>query len=184
MKLRMTKASNGSPNGHETKHYAAGTEHDLSSTPRERELAEVFLREGWAVEVGTSQVITTQVITTQVGTMVVRLPLIEEYVSAGYKAENYDAFLKRETEEAQRKGFVVEVRKLNIKELAEVKAEAEARAKLEAEAAAQREIEEKAAADAKALAEAEAQKAADAPAPTEMPTEAPPEESKKSGKRK
>lgn len=179
MKLRMTKASNGSPNGHETKHYAAGTEHDLSSTPRERELAEVFLREGWAVEVGTSQVITTQV-----GTMVVRLPLIEEYVAAGYKAENYDAFLKRETEEAQRKGFVVEVRKLNIKELAEVKAEAEARAKLEAEAAAQREIEEKAAADAKALAEAEAQKAADAPAPTEMPTEAPPEESKKSGKRK
>lgn len=175
MKLLMKKTSNGSPNGHETKRYVEGTEHDLSATPRERELAHVFIREGWAVEVGKSQA------------NVARLPLIEEYVAAGYKAENYEAFIKRETAEAHGKGFVVEVRKLTAAEVAEEKAAAELRAKAEAEGAAMREAEEKAAADAKREFDEKAAleaKAAEAQPATEAPAETPAEESKKSGKRK
>jgi hypothetical protein len=48
MRIRMLKTVQGSPNGHTTLSYREGTEHDLTATPRERELAAVFTREGWA----------------------------------------------------------------------------------------------------------------------------------------
>lgn len=51
MSIRMKKTVRGSPDGADVRVYAEGEEHDLSRTPRERELAEVFLREGWAVDV-------------------------------------------------------------------------------------------------------------------------------------
>jgi hypothetical protein len=49
MRIRMTQTVRGSPDGSASLTYQVDTEHDLSHTPRERELADVFLREGWAV---------------------------------------------------------------------------------------------------------------------------------------
>jgi hypothetical protein len=48
MRVRMLKAVQGSPDGVTVRRYEAGSEHDLSSSSGERDLAAVFVREGWA----------------------------------------------------------------------------------------------------------------------------------------
>jgi hypothetical protein len=42
------KTVHGSPDGATVRRFVEGEEHDLTSTPRERDLAAVFVREGWA----------------------------------------------------------------------------------------------------------------------------------------
>jgi hypothetical protein len=54
MKVRMKKTVDGAPDGTLVKTFVEGSEHDLTHTARSRDLAQVFVREGWAVEVGTA----------------------------------------------------------------------------------------------------------------------------------
>lgn len=51
MRIRMLKTVSGSPDGGRTLLYRDGEEYALGETEREKELAAVFLREGWAEEV-------------------------------------------------------------------------------------------------------------------------------------
>jgi hypothetical protein len=48
MKIRMLKTMRGSPNGVDIFVYREGEEYDLSRDARALDLANVFLREGWA----------------------------------------------------------------------------------------------------------------------------------------
>ena len=51
MRIRMKATVFGSRDGAATEQFKAGTEHELLHTARERELAKVFVREGWADQV-------------------------------------------------------------------------------------------------------------------------------------
>lgn len=51
MKIRMLRHQYGSPDGSSLLIYEEGRQYDLTGTERERDLAAVFVREGWAVEV-------------------------------------------------------------------------------------------------------------------------------------
>lgn len=51
MKIQMLSTQNGSIDGIHLSVYKTGSVHDLSASKGERELATVFVREGWAVEV-------------------------------------------------------------------------------------------------------------------------------------
>lgn len=112
-----------------------------------------------------------------------RLPMLEEYVAAGYKAENYEAMIADETRRAKAEGLEVEIR---LPTLAESGLEREdfekrlvlierARQQLEAdkaaEAKAQAELAARAAAERLAHEEAEKLKAQALPAePEPAPT--------------
>jgi hypothetical protein len=48
VKILMLSTQHGSPDGARVHVYREGEEYDLSSTPGERDLAAVFVREGWA----------------------------------------------------------------------------------------------------------------------------------------
>lgn len=56
MKIRMLSTRLGSPDGFSIVRYEAGEEHDLYRTERERDLAAVFVREGWAVDAAAVEV--------------------------------------------------------------------------------------------------------------------------------
>jgi hypothetical protein len=84
MRVKMLKTVPGSPDGIVTRTFAEGSEHDLGGTAREKDLAEVFVREGWAHEVGREPAPEKSVL---------RLPPLEEYVAAGYAAADYDKFI-------------------------------------------------------------------------------------------
>lgn len=51
MKIRMLETKDGSPDGLKVNTYEKGTEHDLSGSAGEQDLASVFVREKWAEEV-------------------------------------------------------------------------------------------------------------------------------------
>ncbi len=51
MKIKMLSTQKGSIDGITLATYVADSVHDLSASKGERELATVFVREGWAVEV-------------------------------------------------------------------------------------------------------------------------------------
>lgn len=51
MKIKMLSTQKGSIDGIHLAVYETGSVHDLRSSKGERELATVFVREGWAVEV-------------------------------------------------------------------------------------------------------------------------------------
>lgn len=51
MRIRMKETRRGADDGHTVREYLAGREYDLSGTPRAEDLAQVFVREGWADEV-------------------------------------------------------------------------------------------------------------------------------------
>ncbi len=51
MKIKMRETKRGADDGFTVREYAAGVEYDLSRTPRARDLAAVFVGEGWAEEV-------------------------------------------------------------------------------------------------------------------------------------
>lgn len=53
------------------------------------------------------------------GALVHRMPPLEEYVAAGYKAENYAAFIEEATARAKKEGHAIEVRAPTAAELAE-----------------------------------------------------------------
>lgn len=48
MRIKMKTTVAGSRDGAVSEQFRAGTVHDLGGTPRELDLAEVFVREGWA----------------------------------------------------------------------------------------------------------------------------------------
>ncbi len=50
MKIRMLSTRRGADDGITVRTYEAGAEYELPETPRGQDLAEVFLREGWAVD--------------------------------------------------------------------------------------------------------------------------------------
>lgn len=50
MKIKMLSTQKGSINGIQVATYEAESVHDLSASKGERELAAVFVREGWAIE--------------------------------------------------------------------------------------------------------------------------------------
>jgi hypothetical protein len=50
MKIKMLSTQKGSIDGIHLDTYEAGSVHDLSASNGERELATVFVREGWAVD--------------------------------------------------------------------------------------------------------------------------------------
>jgi hypothetical protein len=50
MKIKMLSTQKGSIDGIHLATYEAGSVHNLSASKGERELATVFVREGWAVE--------------------------------------------------------------------------------------------------------------------------------------
>jgi hypothetical protein len=54
MHIRMKSTQFGTVDRRHPREFAKDTEHDLTHTDGERELAQVFVREGWAVEVGTA----------------------------------------------------------------------------------------------------------------------------------
>lgn len=99
MRIRMLKTVQGSPDGVRVLEYRDGTEHDLSATPRERELAAAFLAEQWAEPV--------QALPEPASTL--RLPPIEEYVAAGYDPADYERFLASGREEAAANGLTAKV---------------------------------------------------------------------------
>jgi hypothetical protein len=48
MKIQMLSTQRGSPDGVSIETYLAGENYDLTRTERTRDLARVFVREGWA----------------------------------------------------------------------------------------------------------------------------------------
>lgn len=54
MRIRMLKTKDGAPEGTVVHTFKEGSEHDLRHSPRAQDLAMVFVREGWAVEVGSA----------------------------------------------------------------------------------------------------------------------------------
>jgi hypothetical protein len=51
MKIRMSRTQAGSTDGTTVRDYRAGEVYDLTATPGARDLARVFVGEGWAEEV-------------------------------------------------------------------------------------------------------------------------------------
>jgi hypothetical protein len=110
----MLSTRRGADDGVTLRTYHEGTEHDLSATPRALDLAQVFIREGWAKEVKPPA---------PVPVPVERLPLLAEYVAAGYQAATYEAFIAEHTAAAKAAGRRVEVRELTAAEKAEDEAQ-------------------------------------------------------------
>jgi hypothetical protein len=102
MRLRMLKTASGADDGITLRAYEAGAEYNLPETPRGKDLAQVFLREGWAEQAEPPKVM--------------RLPLLDEYVRAGYPAENYEQFLRSHRERAELDGLRVEIRAMTAAE--------------------------------------------------------------------
>lgn len=142
MRIRMTTSMPCSRDGASTEQFHKGNFYDLRTTERERELAKVLVKNGWAEEDDRE---------------VERMPLIEEYVRAGYSKESYAQFVKDKQEEADANGFIIEWRAPNAEELAKMKRDDQA--KLEADRIA-READEKAKLEAETAAKIEADKAA------------------------
>jgi hypothetical protein len=171
MRVLMKKTVDGSRNGSALEKFQEGKDYDLAGSARSLELAQVFIREGWAEELKGEA---PKAPATKVESgPVYRLPLLPEYVAAGYKPENYEAMIKLETEAAVQKGFVVEVREKNA-------------AELDAEALARKEFEEREKQIEADRAAREAAAAAPSAAPTPPRPPAPPpvtEDSKKKHRR-
>lgn len=146
MRLLMKKSVDGSPDGMRTERFIEGRVYDLGSSTRARELGEVFIREQWAelasADAGADA---APADTRDTAKPVYRLPLLEEYVTHGYKADGYDEFLKQETAAAEKAGFRVEVRAKNAEELEKEEVERAAFAAREAEIEKQRQEREAAA---------------------------------------
>lgn len=120
MRIRMLKNSKGADDGFTVRDYLEGTDHNLGHSVRAIELAHVFVKEGWAEQIPASAA----------APKVRRLPLLEEFVAAGYAAASYDLMLQEETAAAEVAGQTVEVRAKSAVEL-----EFEAQEKAQAAAA-------------------------------------------------
>jgi hypothetical protein len=117
MRVLMKKSVDGARDGMRTETFHEGQSYDFSDEmPREAELAGVFLREGWAEKAAPAPIAQPQGATDD--RPVYRLPLVDEFLAAGYKPEEYDEFLKKETAGAEAAGFRVEIRAKNEAELA------------------------------------------------------------------
>ncbi len=112
MLIRVTKQTKGAEDGFAVRDYLVGEILDFTDAPaRAKELGAVFLREGWAELVAEPP--------PPAAPRVRRLPLLEEYVAAGYMAENYELMLTSQRAEASAAGEVVEVREKSPAEIAE-----------------------------------------------------------------
>lgn len=107
MRIVMLSDQRGAADGFTLQDFRAGVAYDLTRTPRERELAAIFVRANFAREDGAEP-----------PRPVLRLPLLDEYVKAGYPEKTYLAFLERETRAAELVGRRVEVRPMTAAELA------------------------------------------------------------------
>jgi hypothetical protein len=57
MRIRMLSTQRGADDGVTVRSYEAGQEYEIGGSPRAEDLAAVFLREGWAVEVKSPPVV-------------------------------------------------------------------------------------------------------------------------------
>jgi hypothetical protein len=104
MRIRMLKTVRGAEDGFTVREYLIDTEHELSGTARAQELAEVFLREGWAEEVGKAP---AEAPAPHHEPQIHRLPPLDEYVASGYDPAGYDAFIAAHHAEAEAAGDLV-----------------------------------------------------------------------------
>lgn len=108
MRVRMKRTVPGAADGFTVVQFKEGEEYDLTQTPRSKDLAQVFVREGWAEEIGAAPARERKK---------VRLPLRDEYVASGYDADLYERFIKSRTSEAELAGHSVEVRERTKEEI-------------------------------------------------------------------
>lgn len=126
--LKMLVTQSGSRDGRAAERFLAGVTYPFTSAAREQELAQVFLREKWAEVPTATNVDTTPPLTPEEREYtkkhpVMRLPLLDEYLKAGYHEETYQKMIECQTAEAVRLGRRVEIRAVTPEETAAADAE-------------------------------------------------------------
>lgn len=116
MRVRMLSTKNGADDGVTVRTYLAGQEYELPATSRGLDLAQVFVKAGWAQEVKPEAVSAPVRGLVEPARPTLRLPLLDEYTASGYPADTYQAFIAGRTAEAIKEGLLVEVRAMTAAE--------------------------------------------------------------------